>query len=154
MRRLLLFIGALRWGARLQMVAVVMMLGLYAWLDYQKGYWPVTIAVALTAWLIGWLLKPLMVAHPRRTTWIWNILGILVLIFILFAHRQRWWRLLITRFAKQFFLWLDVSCGYWFLSELQLQQRQAVEQMKSDDDKYEEFDHDQDETSQASGTAG
>ena len=92
MRRLFFFLGGLRWGARLQMLAVVLILGSWAWFDFQNGRSMVTIAIVMAAWLIGWLLKPVMVANPQRTSKTLNVVGFVILFMYVLAWKQWWWR--------------------------------------------------------------
>ena len=136
MKRLRLFLSALSPGARLQMLSVAIILGWWIWLDVKLGYWPIGIGIIPITWVIGWLMKPVMVANPRMTVAVLKTirLTILLLYFLIFiletllAWRQRWWHLLIAHFAREFFLWLDLSCEFWFLSELRLRQERQNEQ--------------------------
>ena len=127
MRRLLLFLGGSSWGGRLQLLVVVMILGSMAWIDFQIGRSPVTIGIALTSWLIGWLLKPVMVANPRRTSMTLNVVGFVVLAFYVLAWNQWWWKIRLAHYAREFVLWMDLSCGFWFISEMRLQNERTVE---------------------------
>ena len=72
MKRLSLFFGALPFGSRLQILAVLCLLGYHAWIDYQLGIWPVTIVIIVIAWTIGWLMMPVMAAYPKQTFKIWG----------------------------------------------------------------------------------
>lgn len=127
MRRLFLYLRGLSWGACLQLLVVAMILGRLAWIDFQIGRSSVTIGIALTSWLIGWLLKRVMVANPQRTSKTLNVVGFVVLAFYVLTWKQWWWRLRLAHYASEFVLWLDFSCGYWFVSELQLERQQILE---------------------------
>lgn len=140
MRRLFLFLGSLSWGSRLQTLAVVLILGWNAWFDYQRGNWPVTIGIICFAWLLGWLLKPLMMAYPIQATKIWGTLGIAYFLTFFLARNQWWWRLMITHYASEFYLWLDLSCGYWFVSEMCLQQQRIESALTLDPTEDSQYD--------------
>ena len=136
MRRLSLYLGALSWGSRLQMLAILLILGYWMWLDIQLKIWPVTAAIVLFAWFLGWLLMPTMVAHPRAAHRIWGSFGIAYLIVYLLAHRQWWWRTVAAHFGRELVLWLEVSCGYWFVSELRLRQEPSATDSLPDQDGF------------------
>lgn len=140
MRRLFLFLRAMRWGGRLQILVVVLILGLWAWIDFQIGRSAVTIGIVVTSWLIGWLLKPVMVANPRQTSSLLSFVGIVVLAFYVLAWKQWWWKILLAHYAREFVLWLDLSCQYWFLSELSLQRERQAEQFDDQTDFIPETD--------------
>ena len=136
MRRLDLFLGFLSWGSRLQMLAVLLILGFWIWLDIQRGIWPVSIAIILFAAFIGRILMPLMVAYPRQSFRIWGSFGIVYLVIYLVARDQWWWRTVLAHFCRQFFLWLELSCGYWFVSELRLRQEKLAERDSFEQDDF------------------
>jgi hypothetical protein len=127
MKRLFLFLGGLPLGARLQILAVTLILGYQAWFDFQRGVWPVTIVIVALAWLIGWWLMPVMVAHPHVSQRVWGTFGIAFLVIYVLAHKQWWWRTMAAHFGRELAMWLDLSCGYWFISELRLQQERAAQ---------------------------
>ena len=149
MKRLRYFLGALSWGARLQMLSLAIILGFWIWLDFKLGYWKVGVGIILVTWLIGWLMKPVMIANPRLTVTVLKTIrvSILLLYFLIFilenilAKRQRWWHLLISHFGREFLLWLDLSCEYWFLSELGLQQERLNEQRVTEKVDRNRIDH-------------
>jgi hypothetical protein len=136
MKRLFLFWGAVSWGARLQMVAVALILGWYAWLDFQMGNWPVTIGIIVVAFSIAHRLKPVMIANSEMTHKIWSTFGVAFITTYFLAHQQWWWRTLLAHYVREFVMWLDFSCGYWFISELQLQQRESLELVPSNVDDH------------------
>ena len=123
MKRLYLFLKALPLGSRLQILVVVLLIGYHAWIDFQHGYSAVTMGIFVVALLIGWLLKPLMTANPRRTAKVLSAFGIVVFGFYVLARHEWWWRTRAAHFSREFVMWLDLSCAYWFISETQLQQQ-------------------------------
>jgi len=129
MKRLFLFLGSLSWGERLHMLVLIITLWFYASYDIKKGNWPVTIGIIMVAWLIGWSLIPLMIAYPRQTYRIWNLWGIAFFVVYLLAHKQWWWRPMGAHYLRELYLWIDLSCGYWFISELRLQREKPNEDM-------------------------
>ncbi|WP_010583459.1 hypothetical protein [Schlesneria paludicola] len=122
MRRLSLVFGSLSLGAKLQTLAVALILAWYAWFDYRLGRWPVTVGIILFSVLVGWLLRPLMRAYPQRTSQVWRILSIAFVLTYMLAQGQWWWRLLIRHYLCEYFWWQVFSCGYWFISDLRLDQ--------------------------------
>ena len=150
MKRLFLFFGSLPWGARLQIIAVSLILVWYAWFDFKNGNSPVTIGIVLVAWLIGWLLMPLMMAHQRTTFQIWSTFGVAFLMTYVLAQNQWWWHTMIAHYCREIVMWLDVSCGYWFISELRLQQERQLastmmlkdDSIERDDENYSDFRND------------
>ena len=134
MRRLWLFLGSLPWGSRLMMLLMAIILVDYARYDFQAGNWPVTVGIILFAWLIGWLLKPVMIAHTRTTFKIWSSFGVVFLITFVLANKQWWWHTMLAHYAREFAMWLEFSCGYWFISEVQLQQQRQIESAMWQDD--------------------
>jgi hypothetical protein len=128
MRRLSLFLGALSWGTRFQILMVTLFLAYQVWFDFQKGYLPVTVSIMLLTAFIGWLAMPLMVAYPRQTYRIWGSFGTVFLLFSILATGQRWWWTVAAHFGREIVMCQYLSCGYWFISELRLSQ----ERMKSD----------------------
>lgn len=143
MRRLSLFLGFLSWGSRLQLLAVLLILGYWMWMDVQRGIWPVSVAIILMALLAGRIFMPLMVAYPRQSFRIWGSFGMVYLVVYLFARDQWWWRTVLAHFCRQFAMWLELSCGYWFVSELRLRQEQlaGVHSAVQDDFSSETEDH-------------
>ena len=129
MKRLFLFLGALSWGARLQMLALALIVGFYAWIDFGKGFSHVTAGVVIFSWFIGWLMKPLMVSHAKTTFRIWSAFGIVVVVAYVLGRNQWWWGTALAHFAREFFMLLDLSCGYWFVSELRIQQEHQIERL-------------------------
>ncbi len=121
MKRLSWFLGSLPWGSRLQILAVALILMWYAWFDFERGNSGVTIGIIAVTWLIGWLLKPIMTANPRLTYKIWSTFGVAFLLTFVLARAQWWWHTMLAHYAREFVMWLDLSCGYWFISELRLQ---------------------------------
>ena len=128
MRRLSLFLGALSWGTRFQILMVTLFLAYQVWFDFHKGYLPVTVSIMLLTAFIGWLAMPLMVAYPRQTYRIWGSFGTVFLLFSILATGQRWWWTVAAHFGREIVMCQYLSCGYWFISELRLSQ----ERMKSD----------------------
>ena len=82
-----------------------------------------TVGIFLVALLTGWLLKPLMTANPQRTAKILSAFGIVVFGFYVLARNEWWWRTRAAHFSREFVMWLDLSCAYWFISETQLRQQ-------------------------------
>lgn len=136
MQRLYLFIETMPWGARLQTLVVAIILGWYAWIDIQFGIWPISLGIVLLTFLLAWLLKPVMMAHQRATFKIWGACGMAFLLTYVLAQKQQWWLTMYAHFGREFFMWLDLSCGYWFISEVRLQQMRAAEMMQA----YEQQD--------------
>jgi hypothetical protein len=136
MRRLSLYLGTLSWWSRLQVLVLLIILGFQAQVDIKHGIWPVTVFIVFVTVLIGWLLKPLMVAHPRTAYRIWSSFGIVFLITFLLCHKQWWWRTVAAHFGREFALWLELSCGYWFISELRLKQEQLTQEPEPDPDPF------------------
>lgn len=136
MRRLSLYLGFLSWGSRLQMLAVLLILGYWVWLDVQRGIWPVSIAIILLAAFVGAILMPLMVAYPRQSFRIWSSFGIVYLVVYLVARDQWWWRTVLAHFCREFAMWLELSCGYWFVSELRLRQERLAAADSSERDEF------------------
>jgi hypothetical protein len=126
MRRLTLFFGLMSWWMRLQILVMILFLASQYRFDFRKGLLPVTVAIVVIAWLIGWLLMRLMIAHPRTSFKIWSSLAGLILFVLMTmyvqARGQRWWFTLGAHFGREIVIGLYLSCGYWFLSELRLQQ--------------------------------
>lgn len=126
MRRLVLYVRGLSWGARLQLLALLTILGFWAWIDVGLGIWPVTVGIFLLALFLGWLLMPLMVSRPKLAFRVWSSFGIIYLVLYLACQRQWWWRTLAAHLGREMLLWLEITCGYWFVSELFLRQQRAM----------------------------
>lgn len=124
MKRLFLFLGALSWGARLQLLALILILVRDALIDFQMNRSQVTVSIILISWFIGWLVKPLMIARPKLTSRVGSAIGIVVFAFFLLTLGHRIWRLRIAHYGFELFLWLSLSCEYWFVSELKLREQQ------------------------------
>ena len=125
MRRLSLVFGSLSLGAKLQTLGVALILIWYAWFDYQLGRFPVTLGIILFSGVIGWAVRPLMRAHPERTSRLWRVLSIAFVVLYAVAQGQWWWRLLIRHYLCEYFWWQVFSCGYWFISDLRLDQERG-----------------------------
>ena len=140
MRRLSLSLGALSWGPRLKILAVLLVVSFQAWIDIRHGIWPVTVAIVLLAWFLGWLLMPLMVAYPTPAYKIWNSTSFFFLIVYLLARDEWWWRTIAAHFGRELVMWLYLGCGYWFLSELRLRQENPVKDRPSEPDEFPAID--------------
>lgn len=134
MRRLSLYLGGLSWGSRLQLLALLLILGFWVWIDVNHGIWPVTIVIVLFAITLGRLMLPVMLSHPTMTHRLWSSFGFLYLIVYLSCQRQWWWRTVAAHFGREILLWLEVSCGYWFISELRLRQQAMSDANRQDSD--------------------
>ena len=127
MRRFNLFLRSLSWGSRLQLLAIALILGYWIWLDYQRGIWPVSMVIIVFAWFLGWLVMPLMAAYPRQAFRIWGSFGIVYMVVFFVSRNQWWWRTVAAHFGRELALWLELSCGYWFISELKLREQRLAE---------------------------
>jgi|GEM_PF-4274368 len=134
MRRLSLFLGSLSWGSRLQLLASILILGTLCWVDYQRKLLHYTIAFILFAWFLGWILKLAMLSSARQIFRILSVISIAILLTYIAAPNLRWWRRPISRLVCEFLLVMDLSCRYWFLSELRLRQMKNSDRGAHDDD--------------------
>jgi hypothetical protein len=142
MRRLSLFLGSMSFGQKLQLLIIVVLLANHAWFDFQIGKSEWTIGIIFAAFAFGWMLKPVMVMYPRMTYRIWGAFGILILAAYVFGNHIPLWRTLLGHFLRELLLWLDISCGYWFISEMRLRQLELHSQVLTSDpfDSNEETD--------------
>lgn len=129
MSRIALFWGGLPLGSKLQHVALALILGsVFVTRDLNPRFrwfglplWQITAPLILLTIVIGWILLPLMMRNLRRTQRILSALGCFVLILGILLATQRWaLRLMIVQVSMTTLLWLDLSCSFWFISELQL----------------------------------
>ena len=123
---------------RLQILVMILFMGFQFRFDFLKGIWPVAVAIVFLTWLIGWLLMQLMMAYPRPAFQIWKSLaGVILFVFLtmyLQARGQRWWFTIGAHFGREIVVGLYLSCGYWFLSELRLQQDRSKKEIDREED--------------------
>lgn len=122
MRRLSLFLGSLSWGSRLQILASILILGILCWADYERKLLHYTISFILFAWFLGWVLKLSMLSSAQQIFRVLSVISIAIMMTYILAPKLRWWRTPLSRLVCEFLLVLDLSCRYWFLSELRLRQ--------------------------------
>lgn len=81
--------------------------------------WQVTVPVILSAILLGRLLLPVMLWAPSRTQQLLSISGFMIFGLSLYAGMQGFGRIILVHLCYTLAMWLDVSCWFWFSSEIQ-----------------------------------
>lgn len=127
MRRLGDFWAGLSLGSKLQFLVLGLVLGsVFVAKDLNPRnhvlgvpLWQVTVPLILGMFVLGRLLLPIMLSHPKRTQWLLFWFGMLVFIVGLIVATLPLRRLLITHLTLTSAMWLDVSCWFWFISEIQ-----------------------------------
>jgi len=158
MRRFGYFWSGLPLGSKLQFVALGLILGSVFWNRdlnparrwFGRPLWQVTVPLILLMFVLGRLLLPLMLRSPLRTQRALYRFGMLVFVLGIYASTQRWGRLMITHVSLSLAMWLDVSCWFWFISEIQIRaaellsrqskENSADDDSESDDAEEEEFE--------------
>jgi hypothetical protein len=127
MRRLRDFWAGLSLGSKLQFIFLGLILGsVFVAKDMNPRnhvlgvpLWQVTASLILGTFVLGRILLPIMLWHPKRTQWLLFWFGMLVFIVGLIVATLPLRRLLITHLTLTSAMWLDVSCWFWFISEIQ-----------------------------------
>ncbi|MBS0201325.1 MAG: hypothetical protein JSS49_00390 [Planctomycetes bacterium] len=147
MRRLGYFLSGLPLGAKLQFLALGMILGLVfinrdlnprmQW--FGLPLWQITVPLILGVFVLGRLLLPLMMWQPKRAQGLLRWLGMLVLGIGLLSMFQWWGRLLIVHVGLTTAMWLDASCWFWFISEIQKRTVAMSDQSHDPDEATDEY---------------
>lgn len=127
MRRLGYFWSGLPLTSKLQFLVMGIILGtLFATKDLNpKNHvlgvplWKITASMIFGTFVLGRILLPVMLWHPTRTQRVLSLCGIMVFGVGLLIATLPLRRLLITHLSITLALWLDVSCWFWFISEIQ-----------------------------------
>jgi hypothetical protein len=126
MRRLGYFWSGLPLFSKLQYLLLGLVMGtLFVRRDLHPGnqflglpLWQITVPLIVATFILGRLLLPVMLLHPVRTQRVLYLFGIsLFAAGLYFATRRL---VMITHLGTTCALWLDVSCWFWFISEIQL----------------------------------
>ena len=126
MRRLGYFWSGLPLSSKLQYLALGLILGtLFARRDLNPAnrflglpLWQITVPLILGTFVLGRLLLPVMLLHPVRTQRVLYLFGITLFAVGLFIATRR--LVMITHLGMTCAMWLDASCWFWFISEIQL----------------------------------
>ena len=155
MRRLGYFWRGLPLGSKLQFLAMALILGsVFVTQDLRPRprvfgllLWQVTAPLIISAFVLGRLLLPLMLRHPERAQRILSWFGMTVFLVSLLSINQRWGRIVLTHLGLTFGMWLDVSCWFWFISEIQQRAAKLEQQLdaQSGTDNEPETDFDDEE---------
>lgn len=128
MQRLWLFWRGLSLGSKLQYVALGLILAtVFVMRDmnprmrwFGLPLWQITLPLILLTFVLGRMLLPLMLWHPTRTQSILSVFGWVIFGLGIVAASQRWGRrLMIVQVGLTTAMWLDASCSFWFVSEIQ-----------------------------------
>lgn len=128
-RRLWMFWSGLSLGSKLQYIALGLILGaVFTYRDlnprmrwFGLPLWQITLPLILLTIVMGRLLLPLMLKHPTRTQRFLALFGWLVFGLGILISTQKWGRrLMLVQVGFTTLMWLDLSCWFWFLSEIQL----------------------------------
>lgn len=125
MRRLGLFWSGLPLASKLQFLVLGLILGsVFVNRDLQRQWfglplWKITVPLILGTFVLGRILLPVMLWHPERTQRVLYWLGMTVFCIGLYSATQRWGRLMLTHVGLTTAMWLDASCWFWFISEIQ-----------------------------------
>ena len=126
MRRLGYFWSGLPLSSKLQYLALGLILGtLFARRDLNPAnrflglpLWQITVPLILGTFVLGRMLLPVMLLHPVRTRRVLYLFGItLFAVGLIIATRRL---VMITHLGMTCAMWLDASCWFWFISEIQL----------------------------------
>lgn len=126
MRRLGYFWSGLPLSSKLQYLALGLILGtLFARRDLNPAnrflglpLWQITVPLILGTFVLGRMLLPVMLLHPVRTQRVLYLFGItLFAVGLIIATRRL---VMITHLGMTCAMWLDASCWFWFISEIQL----------------------------------
>ena len=147
------FWSGLSLAARLQYIALVLFLGtmfVIRDLDPRMRWfglplWQITGPLILLMLALGRILLPLMLRSPQRTQRFLSFFGLAVFVLGVVSANQRWGRLLIVYLTLTLALWLDVSCSFWFISEIQRRLQGLRESLKThSENDVQEFEDEQD----------
>lgn len=126
MRRFGLFWSGLPLASKLQFLVLGLVLGsVFVNRDLNRQWfglplWKITVPMIMGTFVLGRILLPVMLWHPERTQRILYWLGMVVFCVGLYSTTQRWGRLMITHVGLTTAMWLDASCWFWFISEIQM----------------------------------
>lgn len=147
MRRFGYFWTGLPLASKLQFVAMGLILGsVFVERDLKLRWfglplWQITIPLILGTFLLGRMLLPLMLWRPIPAQRFLYWLGITVFLVGLLSMTQRWGRMMIVHVGLTTAMWLDASCWFWFVSEIQ-KRTQAMQ--SPPDDESAAFDRSED----------
>jgi len=138
MQRLRYFWTGLPLASKLQFVALGLILGaafvhrdlVLRW--FGLPLWQITVPLILMTIVLGRLLLPWMLRNHRRAQWMLSWSGTIVFGLGLLGTMQWWGRLLITHVFLTTAMWLNASCWFWFISELQRQSALITDGVLSD----------------------
>jgi hypothetical protein len=145
MRRIYYFVSGLPLGSKLQFAAMGMILAwIFISIDLKNHLlgiplWQVTGSLILGTFVIGRLLMPLMVRYPtqaQRALW-W--FGMLVFCLGLYSSTLAWRRVMIVHLGLTMAMWLDASCWFWFISEVQRRATQTDGPVAIEDEDNSQF---------------
>lgn len=145
MRRIYYFWSGLPLGSKLQFAAMGILLGwIFISIDLKNHLlgiplWQVTGSLILGTFVTGRLLMPLMVRYPtqaQRALW-W--FGMLVFCLGLYSSTQAWRRVMIVHLGLTMAMWLDASCWFWFISEVQRRATHGGRPVTTEDEDSSQF---------------
>lgn len=125
MQRVGNFWNGLTLASRLQYLAFAIVLGaLYVQRDLNPAnrvfghpLWHLTLVLIVLMVIAGRLLLPLMMRFPTATRWMLGLFGVAVFVLSFYLATRR--LILLTHLILTAALWLDASCSFWFISEVQ-----------------------------------
>lgn len=126
MRRLGYFWSGLPLSSKLQYLALGLILGtLFVRRDLNPAnrflglpLWKITVPLILGTFVLGRLLLPVMLLHPVRAQRVLYLFGMMLFAVGLFIATRK--LVMITHLGMTCAMWLDASCWFWFISEIQL----------------------------------
>lgn len=125
MQRLRYFWTGLPLASKLQFIALGLILGsVFVNRDLALRWfglplWQITTPLILVTIVLGRLLLPWMLRHPQQAQSILSWSGMIVFSLGLVGTMQWWGRLLITHVFLTTAMWLNASCWFWLISEIQ-----------------------------------
>ena len=154
MRRLYWFCSALTMAAKLQYIALALILGYnFVMIDLNPAnqlfgvpLWMTTAPLFVGMIIIGRLLLPLMIAHPTRAQQFLHGFGLTTFGVWVFSHGQWWGGLAITYLSLMGSFWLEAACSFWFISEMGRMQEMMLAQMSGLVSSLSSSSHDEPDT--------
>lgn len=141
MWRLVYFWKGLSLSAKLQYLGMGLLLGwTFVRIDLNNRFmglpmWQVTVSMIVWTFLLGRLLLPLLMLNPVRSQRMLSWFGMLIFLLGLYIATQPWRGKKIVHLVLTQALWLDVSCWFWLISEIQMRlTRPALAGAGFDDD--------------------
>lgn len=135
-------------SAKLQYLAMGLLLGwTFVRIDLNNRFmglpmWQVTVSMIVATFVLGRVLLPLLMLNPQRSQRLLSWFGMLIFLMGLYIATQPWRGKKVVHLALTEALWLDVSCWFWLISEIQMRLTRPVLASAGSDDDNNDLNYD------------